>query len=173
MPLLTPELTTGNVEVGDATGWSVREGAVALLNTAALLPNGFKHRTESSTRGLEADIPEGVGIVGRARGAFNVNPQAPCGLVDNRYSFYVAVVRSSQKGLDGSRPGERQSDAWLEGAARLFNGNRPNLALPSGCCVISSAVVDNDPRFLPAWLKQLDAVYLLVNVVVREVMPRA
>jgi hypothetical protein len=93
-------------------------------------------------------------------------------MVDNRFAFYVVIVRSDQKQLDASSPYARQSEEWLEQAARIFNGTRPGLSLPSGC-VISSAVVDNDPRFTPPFLKQLDAVYLLVNVVVREVMRRA
>jgi hypothetical protein len=169
MATLTPELTTGGAEVGDATGWSVRGGAVDLLNSLALGgPIQFHHRSSGDLRGLK--LP--VGMVSKARGAFNVNAQAPCGMVDNRFAFYVVIVRSDQKQLDASSPYARQSEEWLEQAARIFNGTRPGLSLPSGC-VISSAVVDNDPRFTPPFLKQLDAVYLLVNVVVREVMRRA
>lgn len=169
MATLTPELPTGGVEVDNATGWAVRESAVDLLQTAALPGLGeIYHRTSPDIRGLTPPC----GIVAKARGAFSVQP-GTVGRTDNRYSFYIVAVRSDQKGLDGSTDHARQTEVWLEQAARLFNGTRPALELPPGCCVIGSQVVDSDPRFVPAWLKQLDAIYLLVNVVVREPRPDA
>lgn len=169
MPTLTPELTTGGVEVDDATGWALREGVVDILRGLALpgIPSeAIVHRTFPNVEGL----PDPSVVVAKGRGAFDVNLNAPCGQVDNRYAIYIVLVRSSQRGMDGAAPSARQLDVWLEQAAKPFNATRPPIV--AGFCVVNSRVVDNDPQRAPEWLKQLDAVYLLVHITVREDLDR-
>lgn len=170
MPTLTPEQTTGGVEVDDATGWALREGVVEILRGLALpgIPaENIVHRTFPNVEGL----PDPSVVVAKGRGAFDVGPNTPCGQVDNRHAIYIVLVRSSQRELDGSSPRARQLDVWLEQAGRAFNANRPSIPNPS-FCIIDSRPVDSDPQRAPEWIKQLDAVYLLVHITVREDLDR-
>lgn len=169
MATLTPELTTGGVEVGDSTGWAIRQGVVDLLKTLALPGiDRIYHRAFPNLEGLAYPC----GIVAKGRGVFGVEP-SPVGRTDNRYAVYVVFARASQRQLDGSTDHSKQLDVWLEETARVFNGTRPAIELPPGVCMIGCRVVDNDPQRAPEWLRQLDAVYLLLNFTVRESMPSA
>lgn len=170
MPTLTPDQTTGGVEIGDSTGWAIREGVTAKLSTLGLpgLSN-FYHRTFPNLEGLQFPC----GVVAKGRGGFSVGQDTPIGRTDNAYAVYVVLARASQRQLDGASAHAKQLDEWLEIVAREFNDTRPSLDLPPGVCMLRSSIVDNDPQRAPEWVRQIDAVYLLLRITVREAMPRA
>lgn len=169
MATLTPELTTGGVEVEETTGWTLREAVVSHIKSLALpgIPaENVRHRTFANLEG----VPTPCVVVAKGRGVFSVQPGTN-GRTDNRYAIYIVAVRASQRQLDGSTDHARQLDAWLEAVALEFNDTRPPLDVPF--CILNSRVADNDPQRAPEWIKQLDAVYLLVHITVRETRPDA
>lgn len=172
MATLTPDLPTGGAEVGDDVGWSVCEGVVNIIKTIGLpgiSADSVYHRTVSTIEGLKTPCV----VVTGGRDADNFNGGATIGTVDNRYEVFVVIVRASQKGLDGTTPHARQTRLWLSEIKKRFKATRPQLNLPSRCWILSANPVNNDPRFAPAWLKQLDAAFVQLHIVVREDIYRA